>query len=279
MTSLTVTTASPSRSTALTCWPGESLSTVVMAWPSSPVIHAFRYRLSMLYLDLEELDEAFRGRWLWTVDRPGLVSFRRADHLGYPDRPLLQSVRQLLAEHGFTGARGPVRMLTQPRYLGFAMNPVSFYFCYDARGSRLEALIVEVTNTPWGEQHCYVFPGATVLSPTNDHHVPKEMHVSPFMPMEIEYRCHASPPGEKLAIRVENFLNKQPIFNAQMQLQRRDWTAANRRRYLVRYPWMTQQIAAGIYWQALKMWWKGCPYFPHPRRRSTAAEPQPVKAV
>jgi DUF1365 family protein len=170
-------------------------------------------------------------------------------------------------------------MLTQPRYLGFAMNPVSFYFCFDARGSRVEALMVEVTNTPWGEQHCYVFPGATILGPTSENHAPKGLHVSPFMPMDIEYGCRSSLPCDELSIRVDNYRGQQPIFHAELQLKRRTWNSTNLWRNLLRYPWMTQRIAAGIYWQALLLWWKGCPVFPHPLRRAKAAESQPIKAA
>jgi DUF1365 family protein len=245
----------------------------------TPVKHEFRYRVSMLYLDLDELDEAFRGRWPWTLDRAGLVSFQRSDHFGDPQTPLIQAVRQLLAARGYEGARGPVRLLTQPRYLGFAMNPVSFYFCYDTRGEQLEALVVEVTNTPWGEQHCYVFPGAAIDGPKNQYQVSKELHVSPFMPMDIEYRCRSSLPGDELAIRVGNYREQRRVFHAEMRLTRQSWTSANLRRNLLRYPLTTQRIAAGIYWQALRLWWKGCPAFSHPRQRASAANPQPVKAA
>ncbi|HKL78239.1 MAG TPA: DUF1365 family protein, partial [Gammaproteobacteria bacterium] len=94
-----------------------------------PVHHEFRYRLFLVYLDLAELDTVFRGRWLWSVDRPNLAAFRREDHLGPQDVPLDQAVRDLVAER--TGRRpvGAIRLLTHLRYFGYGMNPVSFYYC------------------------------------------------------------------------------------------------------------------------------------------------------
>ena len=64
----------------------------------TPVEHEFEYRLFMLYLDLAELDDVFRGRWLWSVKRPAFARFRRSDHLGDPDQPLDESVRDLVQE-------------------------------------------------------------------------------------------------------------------------------------------------------------------------------------
>ena len=54
----------------------------------APRAHAFAYRMAQLYLDLDEIDAVFRERWLWSVDRPNLAQFRRADFLGDPAQPL-----------------------------------------------------------------------------------------------------------------------------------------------------------------------------------------------
>ena len=121
-----------------------------------PVPHAFGYRLFMVYLDLDELDEVFAGRWLWSTTRCALARFRREDHLGVPTVPLPDAVRALVKERLGFRPTGPVRLLTHLRYFGFVMNPVSFYYCFAADGKQLEAIVAEVNNTPWGERHCYV---------------------------------------------------------------------------------------------------------------------------
>ena len=49
------------------------------------------------------------------------------------DRPLDAAVRERVAELRGTPAAGPIRLLTQLRSYGLCFNPVSFYYCLDAR--------------------------------------------------------------------------------------------------------------------------------------------------
>ncbi len=246
-----------------------------------PVSHRFRYALSMLYLDLDELTEAFGRRWLWSASHPTLAWFRRADYLGDAHLPLADAVRELLHDEGVFGAEGPIRLLTQPRYFGFLINPVSFYFCFDAAGAELRAVIAEVTNTPWGERKCYVLSGDTLAASesTSALRIGKQLHVSPFMPMDMEYAWRLATPAARLRIDIRNYQHERSVFDATLRLARREWTTANLRHILWRHPFMTQRIAAAIYWQALKLWWKGCPIYPHPSPQaaplSTAIARQP----
>ena len=115
------------------------------------VRHSFATRLYFAYLDLDELDAAFRGRFWWSARRPAPMWFRRADYFGPPDVPLADAVRDAVAAR--TGRRpdGPVRVLTHLRAFGYVFNPVSFYYCFD-RDERLQAVLAEITNTPWGER-------------------------------------------------------------------------------------------------------------------------------
>ena len=65
-------------------------------------------------------------------------------------------VRDLVEERVGRRPLGPVRLLTHLRYAGYVMNPLSLFYCFDASGRRVEAVVAEVTNTPWGERYCYV---------------------------------------------------------------------------------------------------------------------------
>jgi len=228
-----------------------------------PVRHAFRYRMAQLYLDLSELDEAFRGRWLWSANAPNLAWFRRGDHAGDPDKPLESEVRRLVEERLGERPEGPIRLLTHLRYFGYCMNPVSFYYCFD-RAEQLRAVLAEVHNTPWGERHCY----ALSASDTGQIRArfPKAFHVSPLLPMDHEYDWRLSPPGERLAVHMRNLEEGRPVFDATLALRRRPLTASSLRRVLTRYPLMTTKVIAAIYWQALRLKLKGARFHPHPKR-------------
>ncbi len=231
----------------------------------TPVEHAFRYRLFMMYLDLAELDEVFRGRWLWSTRGRALARFRRSDHFGDPGETLDESVRRRVAEHTGRRPQGPIRLLTHLSYFGYCFNPVSFFYCYDARGDRVETIIAEVNNTPWGERHLYVLDGGEGQEFTPR----KAMHVSPFMPMDVEYRWRFRAPGERLGVHMGLSRGSESVFTAMLSLRRTEISGRSLARVLAGYPLMTIKVVAAIHWQALKLWLKGAPVHDHPELART----------
>jgi uncharacterized protein len=243
-----------------------------------PTRHAFRYALFMAWLDLAELDEVFRGRWLWSATRAAPVRFDRRDHLGDPALPLDESVRRLVAERTGTRPAGPIRLLTHLRWFGYVFNPVSFYYCFDRAGERVETIVAEVNNTPWGERHCYVLDHLGRRGDWLQAASAKAMHVSPFQPMELDYLWRFGPPGEHLAVAmalVPRAAGGAPVFHAHLALRRVPITAASLAATLLRFPFMTAQVIAGIHWQALRLWLKRVPVHTHPSAPTLPAKTNP----
>jgi DUF1365 family protein len=235
----------------------------------TPAIHRFNYRLFMMYLDLDELPTLFNKRWFWSGSRPALARFRRNDHLGPSDQPLADAVRGLVEKE--TGRRpcGPIRLLTNMSYFGYCFNPVSFYYCFAADRETLEYIVSEVSNTPWGERDTYVLDckKSRSTSQSLQFRPVKKMHVSPFMPMEIEYRWVLSEPSEDLSVFMANSKDGERFFSASMSLRRKTingWTLTG---VLARFPLMTFKIIGAIYWEALRLWLKRVPFYSYPSKK------------
>ena len=114
----------------------------------SPIKHHFNYKLFMMYLDLDELSHLFEKYWLWSCERSNVAQFQRKDHIGNPIQPLKESAYDLVEAHCGKRLTGPIRLLTHLRYFGYRINPVSFYYCYDEKGSKIEAIIHDVLTAP-----------------------------------------------------------------------------------------------------------------------------------
>ncbi|MGI9260327.1 MAG: DUF1365 domain-containing protein [Gammaproteobacteria bacterium] len=233
----------------------------------TPVEHEFEYRLFMLYLDLAEIDEVFRGRWLWSAKRPALARFRRSDHLGDPKQPLDLSVRDLVEDRTGRRPKGPIRLLTQLSYLGCGFSPVCFYYCFDADGETVETIVTEVNNTPWGEQHCYVLSDRAATSDIKlrKFELRKEFHVSPFMDMDVDYEWQFTDPAKRVHVHMANLKDGDKFFEATMRLERSEISGTTLARLLVVYPLLTMRVVIGIYWQAFRLWLKRCPVHDHPK--------------
>ncbi len=226
----------------------------------------FTHQLALAYIDLDELPSLLRGRL--TASRPGPLRFRRRDYHGDAGTPLPEAVRDTV--QSLTGSRpsGPVRLLTQLRSFGHCFNPVSFYYCIGGDGRRVEAVLAEVTSTPWGERRCYalrpVDDGVRLLGAS----FRKELHVSPFMAMDHTYDARATVPGPTLSVHIASSRQGAHVFDATLSLARQELTSASARRMEARYPFATVRVLALIYAHAVGLKLAGAKVHPHPKVRA-----------
>jgi uncharacterized protein len=228
-----------------------------------PILHGFRYSLFMMYLDLDELPSLFDSFSFWSLERFNLASFYRKDYADGKQVSLTKTIRDMIQKETGKISTGPIRLLTHLRYFGIIFNPVSFYYCFDENGTRLEFIVAEITNTPWGERHSYVLDCIDSQSP-HAFFFQKNFHVSPFMPMQMIYQWNLDMPHEKLSIHMENFKEGNKHFEASMQLTRLEINHRNLSKVIIHYPLMTIKVIWAIYWQAMKLWLKGSPFYSHP---------------
>ena len=233
--------------------------------PGAP--REFTYQVAMPLIDLGEVEAVTGLHPLWSSRRPAPVWFRRADFLGDPARSLDETVRDLVAQRSGVRPGGDVALLANLRTWGWLFNPISFYFCFSPDGLAVEHLVAEVENTPWHERCQYV------VGPPGSHRFAKSMHVSPFLPMEVDYRLRYSAPGERLAVHLDVVRDERRMFGATLSLRRRPLDRRSLGRLLWDYPAMSQRVSVGIYSQAARLALRRAPFFAHPRRRALSEVP------
>ncbi|WAB96176.1 MULTISPECIES: DUF1365 domain-containing protein [Pseudomonas] len=243
------------------------ISSLCHGWVShrrlTPRQHAFRYRIGMLYLNLDEQTHLLSlSRWLGR-SRLAPLSWRESDYLPAltgNGTPLAQAARQLVGQATGQTPEGAVHLLTQPRCWGLSFNPVSVYFCHDQAG-QLQAILLEVRNTPWRERFHYVLPVQDGLS--TGFSVAKAFHVSPFMPLDMEYRLRFLLDARRVHVHMENWREGQKVFDADLALQRGPLDRTALHRHILSFPWMSLRTVAAIYWQALQLLLKRTPVHDH----------------
>ena len=223
-----------------------------------PRRHKLSYRVFSLLLDLDEVEELGRRLKLFGHNRAAVFSFSDRDH-GAGTGELRDWVTAQLAAGGVTLTAPKIAMLCYPRIFGYVFNPLTVYFCRE--GDDLKAILYEVHNT-FGERRTYVIrvtPGADVIEQS----CVKELYVSPFVPMDCQYKFRIEPPDDRVLIGIDESDSQGLLLKAAFAGKRQPLTDANLLRALFAYPLMTLKVTAAIHWEAMKLWAKGVPVFRH----------------
>lgn len=240
-----------------------------------PKPHALAYRVFWMLLDLDEIDAIAGGSRLFSRNRFNLYAFRDADYGDGSGRPLKAQLAEVLAAAGIDWDGATARLLTMPRILGYAFNPLSTYFCY-ARDGELRATVYEVHNT-FGETHSYVAPAGSGARPLRQE-AQKRFHVSPFMGLSMRYAFRVEPPGEQVCVAIDGHDAGGRLIAAVLSGTRRRLDDATLLRLLATHPLLTLKVTAAIHWHALRLLAKRIPWWPHPAPPAQPFSPAQISA-
>lgn len=222
--------------------------------------HRFRYGVDYLLIDPEA---AITRPRLFSRNRFNLVSIHDRDHGG----PLkagrgAEWARAVLASEGLSGRSWQLRLLTQPRYLGYVFNPVSFWLAM--QGDELLAVIAEV-STPFGDRHSYLChqPDFAPITERTRIITPKALHVSPFQDVEGKYEFRFDIGTDQISIHII-YRNGEEGVIATLSGPRAPLTNRGILGASIRRPLGALRTIILIYWQALRLKLKGAKYRAHP---------------
>lgn len=223
---------------------------------------SFTFRVAMLLVDLDEISELASLSPLWRAEHWAPMSYRRADFMGVETTSLTGTVRDIVEQRAGFRPDGPIRLLAHHRTWGWVFNPIAIYYCYAHNGETLQAVVADVTNTPWGESHAYVIDtreGGNELAEQS-----KSLHVSPFLPMDLTYRFRLSEPAADCSFSVTVHRDAEVVFRAVLALRQRPMTRRAIAVVLVRYPFLTHRVSFGIYQHAARLWLHRTAFYRHP---------------
>lgn len=220
-----------------------------------PTQHSFDYSMYMLWLDLDELELLDEKLSRFSINKFNWLSFKRSDYLGNPEQSLKASVLEKASELAKKTISGKVYLLGNLRCFGIYFSPVNFYYIQSETGA-FSHVLAEVSNTPWNKRHCYLVDLATQQD------CQKQFHVSPFNPLEMQYQWNIGQPSSRLSLWIK-CKRESKEFAAGIKFTQQPLNQHSLNRVLTRTPWITVKIVAGIYWQALKLFIKGTPYYPY----------------
>jgi DUF1365 family protein len=227
---------------------------------ATPLRHRFSYRSYCWLVDLDDLPRLPR------LLRP-LARFEARDHVGDPRASIRVNLEALLTLRGLQPDGGQILMLANARVLGYSFNPISVFWCYRRSGDLL-CVVAEVHNT-YGGRHAYVVApderGRAVVA--------KELYVSPFHPVDGEYRLTLPEPGEALALTVALHRPGARPFVASVRGRRQPATTGAVLRASVRTPVAPLLGMARIRWHGIRLWRRGLPVVPRP----TPSELEPTR--
>jgi uncharacterized protein len=233
----------------------QRVPTLVAHARTRPRRNAFHYKLCYFAIPVREWTAGTRQTF-FSIDRPNLFSLHSKDY-GDGVTPPANWVGGILAAQGLSEANGEIVLLTLPRLLGYAFNPVSFWFCFD-REKQLRAVLVEVNNT-FGERHCYLCFHEThePIAKAARLVVRKVFHVSPFMEVKGSYRFRFEYDAGRIGVQIDLVDEEGVILATSMSGRAQDMTAAGLLKTALGYPLQTLKVVALIHYQAVKLFLKG----------------------
>lgn len=239
-----------------------------------PFVSEFAYRLFLIDIDIDRVDEASRQTASFSARKAALFSFRASDHGALGEDTLRNWANSEFREAGVDSRDLRIRLVTFPRHLFYKFAPISLWLAEDEAGDP-KGILYEVRNT-FGERHVYA---ASIEAGRNLHEADKVFHVSPFFDVAGTYRFSLRYAADELFLTVSTLDQSKPSHMATLETKSAPATGLAFAATALSMPFSTLGVSLGIHWEALKLWLKGANYHPKPHKeRSTRSVAAPLSS-
>lgn len=234
----------------------------VMHHRHHPKQHRFCHTVFYLWTDLVLLSSAKSYYGLLGLGKRRMLSLRPQQFKQVNESPKAWLTARL-TKHGIHTPLHRARILAMPERLGYVFNPVCFWCCYNDT-DQLFAVVCDVHNT-FGEQHSYV---CQVAEDQQWVTAEKVFHVSPFLPVEGQYRFCFEIKADRIAIKIHW------MHNSTLQLATsitgklhpiNPWVLCKQCLWMPVYAF---KVMALIHYHALRLWLKKIRFYRKPPQRA-----------
>lgn len=217
-----------------------------------PTPHAFTYPATFFAFGLDELDSLEADAPLLSHNQFNLLSLKDRDYLHGSGNSIHRDLNKILGpeqdgEHTL--------LISSPRYLGYAFNPVNFHL--RMAGRELRAVVAEVNNT-FKDRHIYPLTKLTLKQPNCwTAECPKDFHVSPFNNMAGDYKFTFRIEGDQLFLGVDLYRDGSCVLKTWIQGTGNPISNRTIWRYALLHPLDTAlNSMPRILWQAAQLYYK-----------------------
>ena len=228
---------------------------------SGNVQNAFSYRADFVWLRIDS--ERNRLPRLFSFEYFNVWSLRKKDY-GDGTKTLRDRADWLRMKSGVNADGLRVYLLTQPACIGYAFNPVSFWFFLDSAG-RLRAVVSEVNNTS-GDRHCYIARHGDERPILRGDIIAlrKVFHVSPFQPIDGDYEFSFGLDEAAVHVRIAYNSESDDGLMTSVTGQFTPLTSLSILKSAIALPLGAARVMGLIFWQALKLKIKGARFRSRP---------------
>ena len=200
-----------------------------------PKKHRFEYPFSFFHFEIKKLTSLSNQHSFFGYNQKRLLEIRDSDYLRSNAKPIIKALEEFF---GSEASNERTLLVSSPRYLGVAFNPVNFYFRIDQTDAITKAL-VEVNNT-FGDRHIY--PICNLQKESDGSYsgkTTKAFHVSPFNSMDGHYRFQFKLNEHSVFLGIDLYKSDQCVMQTYMSGRSHTLNAKNFMKYALLHPFDT----------------------------------------